>query len=105
MSPFDYDLLSNVKEPLRGTRYNTRDELMYAIGRSVWNINKDGRADGIRRLPNIWQKVINKGGVTILKVHKCCNPVNKAMSEISNRCHYFLYNTCIFRNKFPSLVV
>ena len=25
---------------------------------------------------------------------KCCNPVNKAMSEISNCCHYFLSNTC-----------
>ena len=38
-------------------------------------------------------KVINKG-VTILKVHKCCTPVNKAMSEISNWCHYFLSNPC-----------
>ncbi|KAJ4433872.1 hypothetical protein ANN_16185 [Periplaneta americana] len=25
--------------------------------RSIRNINKDGRADGVRRLPNIWQKV------------------------------------------------
>ncbi|KAJ4434037.1 hypothetical protein ANN_16356 [Periplaneta americana] len=62
MSPCDYDLFAKVKEPLRGTRYNTRDELIRAIGRSIRNINKDGRADGVRRLPNIWQKVINKGG-------------------------------------------
>ena len=41
--------------------YNTRDKLIRAIERSMRNINKDGRADGIRRLPNIWQKVINKG--------------------------------------------
>ena len=54
MSPCDYDLFANVKEPLRGTRYNTRDELIHAIGRSIWNVNKDGRADGVRRLPNIW---------------------------------------------------
>ena len=40
-------------------------------------------------------KVINKG-VTILKVHKCCTPVNKAMLEISNCCHYFLSNTCTY---------
>ena len=52
-SPWDYDLLAKVKEPLRGTRYNTRDELIHAIGRSIRNINKDGRADGVRRLPNI----------------------------------------------------
>ncbi|KAJ4450034.1 hypothetical protein ANN_01441 [Periplaneta americana] len=56
MSPCDYNLFTKVKEPLRGTRYNTRDELIRAIGRSIRNINKDGRANGIRRLPNIWQK-------------------------------------------------
>ena len=60
MSPCDYDLFAKVKDPLRGTRYNTIDELR-AIGRAIRNINKDGRADSVRRLPNIWQKVINKG--------------------------------------------
>ena len=62
MKPCDYDLFAKVKEPVRGTRSNTRDELIRALGRSVWSINKDGRADGVRRLPNIWQIVINKGG-------------------------------------------
>ena len=65
--------------------HNTRDEFIRAIGRSVRNINKYGLAYGVRRLPNIWQKVINKGA-TILKVHKCCTPVN--IRNIS--CHYFL---------------
>ena len=32
MSLCDYELFAKVKEPLRGTRYNTRDELMTAIG-------------------------------------------------------------------------
>ena len=50
MSPCDYDLFAKVKEPPRGTRYNTRDELIHAIGRSVRNLSKDGRADGERRL-------------------------------------------------------
>ena len=58
----DYDLFAKVKEPLRGTKYNTRDELIRAIGRPIWNINKDGCVDGEWRLPNIWQKMINKGG-------------------------------------------
>ena len=92
MCPFDYDLFA--KEPLRGTRYNPRDELIRDIVRSMRNINKDGRSDGVRRLPNIWHKVINKGA-TILKVHKCCTPVNKAMSEISDCYHYFLFNPSI----------
>ena len=32
MSPCDYDQFAKVKEPLRGPRYNTRDELIRAIG-------------------------------------------------------------------------
>ena len=47
MSPHDYDLFAKMKEPLRGTRYNTRDELIRTIGRSIRNINKDGCADGV----------------------------------------------------------
>ena len=39
-------------------------------------------------------KMMNEG-VTILKVHKRCTPVNKAMSEISNCCHFVLTNPCI----------
>ena len=62
LSTCDYNLFAKVKEPRRGTRYNTRDELTSVIGRSIRNINKYGHADGVRRLTNIWQKVINKGG-------------------------------------------
>ena len=53
MSSCDYDLFAQVKEPLRGTRYNTREELICVTVRSIRNINKDGRAVGVRRLPNI----------------------------------------------------
>ena len=70
MSPCDYNLFAKVKKPLLGIRYNTRHDLNRAIGWSLWNINKDGHADGFRRLQNIWQKVINQGA-TISKVHKC----------------------------------
>ena len=33
MRPCSYDLFAKVKEPLRGFRYNTRDELIRAVGR------------------------------------------------------------------------
>ena len=62
MNPRDYDLFAKPKEALRLIRYNTRDELFLDIGGgSIRNINKDGRTDVVRRLPNIWQKMINKG--------------------------------------------
>ena len=38
-------------------------------------------------------KIINKGA-TILKVLKCCTPVNRVMSEVLNCGHYFLSNPC-----------
>ena len=62
MSPCNYNLFTKVKEPLRGTQYNTRDELIRVIGWWIRNIKKDGCANGIQCHPNIWQKVINKGG-------------------------------------------
>ena len=66
MNPYDYDLFAILKEPLRGTLCKIRYKLIRAIGRSIRNINKDVRADGVRRLLNVWQKVINKG-MTVLK--------------------------------------
>jgi hypothetical protein len=54
----DYDLFAKMIEPLRGTRYSTREEIIGAVGRSLLDINRSGRADGVRRLPQIWQKVV-----------------------------------------------
>jgi hypothetical protein len=62
MSPCDYDLFTKMKEPLRGIRYNTREAIIRAVGRSLLDINRSGRADGVRRLPQIWQKVVHMGG-------------------------------------------
>ena len=60
MIPCEYDLSAKEIEQLRGTRYNTIDELIRAIRRSIRNNNKHGRPDCERRIPNIWEKVINK---------------------------------------------
>ena len=97
MSSCNYDLFAKVKEPLRGTQYKTRDELIRTTGLSIGNINKEGRTDNILRVRNIWRRVISKGGDYIEdKLHKCCTPVDKAMPEISKCCRYFLSNPCIF---------
>ena len=54
MNPSDYYLFVKVKEPLRGTRYYTRDELTRAIVLSIRKINKYGHTDGVGRFANIW---------------------------------------------------
>ena len=94
MSPCDYDLLVKVKEPLRGTRYNIRDEFIRGIQRSIRNINKDGCADRIR-LPNVSKRWLIMGENVV--EDKYGTTVNKSMSEISNCCHYFLSDPCNIR--------
>ena len=56
MSPWHYDLFAKVKEPLRGTRYNTRNELTLAVRRFVRNGN--GRFWNIHHTHPIWVHVI-----------------------------------------------
>jgi hypothetical protein len=51
-----------MKEPLGGTRYSIREEIIGAVGRALLDINRSGRADGVRWLPQIWQKVGHMGG-------------------------------------------
>jgi hypothetical protein len=61
MSPCDYELFAKMKE-LRGTRCNTREGIIGAVGRSLLGINRSGRADGVRRLPQIWVEGCTHGG-------------------------------------------
>jgi hypothetical protein len=62
MSPCDYDIFSKMKEPLQGTRYKTREQIIRAVGASLLDINRRARADGVRRLSQIWQVVVHMGG-------------------------------------------
>jgi hypothetical protein len=50
-----------MKKPLLGTCYNTTEEIIRAVGRSLLTINKSGHADGVQHLPQIWQVVVHMG--------------------------------------------
>ena len=90
-SPFSPDESMQLWSLRQNKRITARDPVQhkrwtYLCYRAVnMEHQQNGCADGVRRLPNIWQKVINKGA-TILKIHKCCTPVNKAESEILKCC-------------------
>jgi hypothetical protein len=62
MRPCDYNLIAKMKEPLWGTHYNTREGIICAVGRSLLDINRSGRVDGVRSLPQIWKKVVHREG-------------------------------------------
>jgi hypothetical protein len=65
-----------------GTCYNTREEIIRAVGRSLLDINKSGLDDGVRRLPQIWQKLVQMGGRLYLKKVSVFTSGNKVISEL-----------------------
>jgi len=82
MSPCDYDLFAKMKEPLRGIRYNTREAIIRAVGRSLLDSNRSGCADGVRCLPQIWQKVVHMGGRLYWRNLNVFTSGNKVISEL-----------------------
>jgi hypothetical protein len=63
-----------------GTCYNTREEIIHAVGWSLLDIFGSGHCDGVHRLQQIWQKVVHMG-VIILK--ECVfTSGNKVISEL-----------------------
>lgn len=62
MSPPDYDLFTKLKQPMRGRRFQSLEELSTAVTQAIRQMNKDGILDGIVRLPTRWDSVIEKQG-------------------------------------------
>ncbi|PNF15368.1 hypothetical protein B7P43_G01023 [Cryptotermes secundus] len=50
-----------MKQPLRGKRFRTREDISNAVRREMTRFG-DGEADGIRRLPHRWQRVLDTLG-------------------------------------------
>ena len=62
LSPWDYDLIPKLKASLRGHKFRTRDGIAIAVRRLIITNFSHGEADGIRRLPHLWQRTINSLG-------------------------------------------
>jgi hypothetical protein len=67
------------------TSYKTR-EIIHAVGRSLLIINKSGHADGVRCLPQTWQKVVHIGGWLYWRNVSGYTSGNKAISELQRHC-------------------
>jgi len=62
LSPCDFDLIPEMKGPLRGIRFRTVPDILQAVERSIRTINTTYAAKGILRLPHRWQRVVNNAG-------------------------------------------
>ena len=61
MSPPDFDLFPKLKQPMRGHRYSSLEELSAAVTQAVRQMNKDGLLDGIAKLSKRWKVIENQG--------------------------------------------
>ena len=64
MSPPDFDLFPKLKEPVRGHRFFSLEEVSAAVTRAIRGLNKSGTLNGIENLLKRWDAVIEKQGAT-----------------------------------------
>ncbi|GFY05568.1 uncharacterized protein TNCV_4370771 [Trichonephila clavipes] len=61
----DFDLIPKIKEPIRGRRFATREDIANAVRQQVTRFTHgaaSAEADGIQRLPHRWQCVVTVAG-------------------------------------------
>jgi len=62
ISPPDFDLFPKLKEPMRGHRFSSLEEVSVAVTRAIRGLNKSGTLNGIENLAKRWDAVIEKQG-------------------------------------------
>jgi hypothetical protein len=71
-SLWGYDLFAKMETPPREIRYNSREEIFHALALSLLDINRSECLDSVRRLPQIWPKVVRMGGDYIERINFDC---------------------------------
>ncbi|GFW65576.1 uncharacterized protein TNCV_3549991 [Trichonephila clavipes] len=64
-SPCDFDLIPKIKEPIRGRRFATREDIPNAVRQQVTRFTHgvaNAEVVGIQRLPHRWQRVMTVAG-------------------------------------------
>ena len=62
MSPQDFDLFPKLKEPMRGHRFSSLEEVSAAVTLAIRRLKKSGTLNGRANLPKRWGAVIEKQG-------------------------------------------
>jgi hypothetical protein len=58
MSPPDFDLFHKVKEPMRGHRFPSLEEVSATVTQAIRRLNKSDNLNGIVNLSKRWDAVI-----------------------------------------------
>ena len=65
MSPSDFDVFPMLKEPKRGRRFSSLEELSIGGRRPIRHMNKSGALDGIIMLPKQWTQSLTSRETTL----------------------------------------
>ncbi|GFU47653.1 uncharacterized protein TNCV_3878451 [Trichonephila clavipes] len=64
-SPCDFDIISKIKEKIRGRHFATREDIADDVHQQVTRFTHgaaNAEVDGIQRLPHRWQRVVTVAG-------------------------------------------
>ena len=59
LSPCDYHLFPKMKEPIRGVRFQTVEDISEAVSAQLKTLQKNGLQGGVPRLPHRWNSCID----------------------------------------------
>jgi hypothetical protein len=62
MSLPGFDLFNKLKEPMRGHRFPSLEEVSAAVTRAIRGLNESDTLNGMANLPERWDAVIEKQG-------------------------------------------
>ena len=65
LTPCDFDLIPKIKEPIRGRRFATREDIANPVRQQMTRFTHGAanpEADGIQRHPHRWQRVVTVAG-------------------------------------------
>ena len=62
LNPCDFNCFGNLKMRLAGTRYKDWNSLNQAVDQAIRDLNESGSFNGVQKLPEIWEAVIEHEG-------------------------------------------
>jgi hypothetical protein len=61
-NPCDFNCFGPLKLQIKGIRYGTMEELKNAIKGAIIVSSENGTFNGVTKLPEVWESIVNKGG-------------------------------------------
>ncbi|PNF18373.1 hypothetical protein B7P43_G13494 [Cryptotermes secundus] len=93
LAPSNYHLFGFVKDQLRGQRFETREAVQKAVHQCLRMAGTEFYRRGIFKLPERWEKCVQKSGGYVEKERKVCR-LRWCIWFVNNKACYFTKSCC-----------